>query len=95
MPSYRTFAAERPVSRESSTSTAWGTLGITWDRALSVHESVAPDAGVLCVLQERDVGRGQRSASEARPETMSDRGIYDDTGVSFADAWDFESDPTG
>ncbi len=82
MPSYRTFAAERPVSR-GSTSTAWGRSVSRWDRALSVHESVAPDAGVLCVLR---TGRGSGSAERLRGQTgtMSDRGIYDDTGVSFA-----------
>ena len=44
-----------------------GTLGITWDRALSVHESVAPDAGVLCVLRT-GTWSGSTERSGARPE---------------------------
>ena len=65
------------------------TLGITWDRALSVHESVAPNAGVLCVLRNGTwVGVG--GAVKGLTEPMSDRWTLNSPHV-----WVFESAPTG
>jgi serine/threonine-protein kinase len=64
-----------------------GTVGVTWDRALSVHAGMTPDSRILCVLRTGSWA-GVSGAVRGLTGTMSDRWTY--LAETNENVWTFE-----
>jgi Protein kinase domain len=69
-----------------------GTVGITWERALSVHDGTTPASRVLCVLRT-GTWAGVSGSVRGLTGTMSDR--YSENANTDESVWTFEPAAVG